>query len=318
MYYLGIDTSCYTTSIGIVDDKENIIEDKRIMLKVKPGNRGIRQSEAFFQHIKNLDELIKELFSYIKPSEIKAIGISSKPRNNECSYMPVFNSGLHVGNILMYTLNIPAYVLSHQENHIYAGLWSSKFYPNKPIAVYHISGGTTELLYVTMENERLSIKIIGGSSDLNAGQFIDRVGVSMGLNFPCGAEMDMLSRNAKNVDIVIPVSVKGEYMSFSGPETYAQKLVEKGCLDKASLSKAIFISIAKSIEETLINSKRNFYWNQVLLIGGVSSNTIIKEYLENSHKLKAYNINTIFTNREYATDNAIGGAIYARKSYRGC
>jgi len=316
MYFLGIDTSCYTTSIGIVDEQENLIADERKILKVNPGNRGIRQSEAFFQHITNLDELIKEVFNVIKPHEIKAIGISSKPRNIDCSYMPVFNSGLHIGNILKYTLDIPAYLLSHQENHIYAGLWSSKFYPKKPIAVYHISGGTTELLYVMMDNNKLNIKIIGGSSDLNAGQFIDRVGVSMGLNFPCGMEMDMLSNEAKNDDIVIPVSVKGEYMSFSGPETFAQRLIEEGNYDKASLSKAVFISIAKSIEETLINSKKNFNWNEVLLIGGVSSNSVIKEYLNNSKKLKTFNINPIFAYKDYATDNAIGGAVYARKCYR--
>lgn len=316
MYFLGIDTSCYTTSIGVVDEMENLILDKRIILKVKPGNRGIRQSEAFFQHIKNLDDLIKEIFNDIKPHEIKAIGISFKPRNVDSSYMPVFYSGLHIGNILKYTLNVPAYLLSHQENHIYAGLWSSKIDIKNPIAVYHVSGGTTELLYVTMDNNKLDIKIIGGSSDLYAGQFIDRVGVSMGLNFPCGAEMDMLSRNAMTDEIVIPVSIRGEYMSFSGPETFVQRLIEKGNYDKASLSKAIFISIAKSIEETLIYSKKNYDWSEVLLIGGVTSNSVIKEYLKSSKRLKTFNINVIFAQKEYATDNAIGGAVYARKCYR--
>lgn len=317
MYYLGIDTSCYTTSIALIDEEENLIADKRIMLSVKPGNRGIRQSEAFYQHIQNLDTLLEELFDIADPKKIKAIGVSSKPRNNPDSYMPVFNSGLHIGNILRLSLGIPFFLVSHQENHILAGLWSKKYKQSSPIAAYHISGGTTELLLVN-GNINVEIEVIGGSSDLKAGQFIDRVGVAMGLNFPCGKEMDRLSQSVNDVDIVIPSSIKESYTSFSGPETFVQRIIETGQYDKAKLSKAVFICVAKSIEETLINSRKKFQWTNVLFIGGVSSNTIIRKYLSSSNRLFNDSISPIFSEPQYAVDNAVGGAIYAKKSFRGC
>lgn len=317
MYFLGIDTSCYTTSIALVDEDDNLIADERIMLKVKKGERGIRQSEAFYQHIENMPVLLEKLYDTIPPDKIKAIGVSSKPRNNPDSYMPVFNSGLHIGNIVRTSLRIPMFLLSHQENHILAGLWSVKHTLTKPIAAYHISGGTTELLYIT-ENDDLNIEIIGGSSDLKAGQFIDRVGVSLGLSFPCGREMDRLSQSVSDIDINIPSSVRGSYASFSGPETFAQKVIKTGEYDKAQLSKAVFLCIARSIEETLINSKYKYEWEEVLFIGGVSSNSIIKDYLSNSEKIKKNHIKPVFSEARFAADNALGGAIYAKKRYGRC
>lgn len=317
MYYLGIDTSCYTTSIALIDEDDNLIADERIMLKVKKDERGIRQSEAFYQHIENMPVLLEKLYDTIPPDKIKAIGVSSKPRNNPDSYMPVFNSGLHIGNVVRMSLRIPMFLLSHQENHIMAGLWSTKHTLSKPIAAYHISGGTTELLYIT-ENDDLNIEVIGGSSDLKAGQFIDRVGVSMGLNFPCGREMDRLSQSVRATDIDIPSSIRESYTSFSGPETYAQKLIKTGKYDKAQLSKAVFLCIAKSIEETLINSKDKYRWEEVLFIGGVSSNSTINEYLSGSEKIKKNNIKLVFSDGRYAVDNALGGAIYAKKRCRRC
>jgi len=317
MYFLGIDTSCYTTSVALIDEDENLVADERIMLKVKTGERGIRQSEAFYQHIENLDALVEKLYEIIDPKKIKAVGVSSKPRNNPDSYMPVFNSGLHIGNIVRMSLGIPMFLLSHQENHILAGLWSIKFTPYRPIATYHISGGTTELLHIS-ENDNLNIEIIGGSSDLKAGQFIDRVGVSMGLSFPCGREMDRLSQSVGDIGIIIPTSVNESYASFSGPETFAQKVIKTGKYDKAQLSKAVFICIAKSIEETLINSKNKYEWEEVLFIGGVSSNSIINDYLSSSEKIKKNHIKPIFSEGRFAVDNALGGAIYAKKRYRRC
>lgn len=313
MYYLGIDTSCYTTSVAVIDEEEKLVLDKRIMLRVKSGDRGIRQSDAFYQHIENLDTEFKEVFKNIDAKKIKAIGVSSRPRNNPDSYMPVFNSGLHIANIMSLSMNIPLFVLSHQEDHILAGLWSQQFAPSKPFAAYHLSGGTTELLFVEGRKD-MKIEIIGGSSDLKAGQFIDRVGVSMGLNFPCGKEMDMLSKSAAEEGYAIPSAVKGSYASFSGPETHVQRIIKEGNYDRASLSKAVFMCIAESIEETLINSKDINKWEEVLLIGGVSSNSTVFEYLTNSSRLKRHNIGLIFSQSRYCGDNALGGAVYAKKS----
>ena len=78
---LGIDTSNYTTSVAIVDDNYNIIADERKKLTVKQGDRGLRQSNALFQHIENIPELIYDAFSKnIEGCELTLVSVSSKPR----------------------------------------------------------------------------------------------------------------------------------------------------------------------------------------------------------------------------------------------
>ena len=89
-YVLGLHTSNYTTSVAITDESHNIICDERKLLKVKQGERGLRQSDALFQHIKNLPDLIKSATKNIDSGSIAAVSCSVAPRPIEGSYMPVF------------------------------------------------------------------------------------------------------------------------------------------------------------------------------------------------------------------------------------
>lgn len=311
MYYLGIDTSCYTTSAALIDYEENLVFDCRSILKVEEGKRGIRQSNAFYQHIGNMKNIIEKIFSDVEPWKIKAIGVSSRPRNIEGSYMPVFNSGLNIGHIIGCSIGIPVFTLSHQEGHVLAGLWSCGKDIEDDLLVYHLSGGTTELIYVE-GRKHMSIEKIGGTNDLKTGQFIDRVGVSMGLKFPCGQEMDMLSKKANGLSLEIPIAVKDTYASFSGPETFVQRIIDSNLYGAEQISKSVFANIAKSIEETLLNVKLNKKCKYILFVGGVASNTIIREHLKNSEKLIQKGLITIFANKEFSTDNGIGPALYAK------
>jgi N6-L-threonylcarbamoyladenine synthase len=150
MLYMGIDTSCYTSSVAIVNSNEKVIFDKRIILKVDDGSRGLRQSEAVFQHSNNLSSLIQEAFDAIRELDdnIASISVSDKPRDIIGSYMPVFTAGLNAAKVIGACLNCPVITLSHQQNHIIAGSWSSGEIFAEDFLVYHISGGTTELLHV--------------------------------------------------------------------------------------------------------------------------------------------------------------------------
>lgn len=317
MYYLGIDTSCYTTSIALIDKEYNLIYDKRIVLNVKKGNRGLRQSEAVFQHQNNLNKLICELFDKINPQNISKIAVSSKPRDKEDSYMPVFTTGINIARIIASSLNIELAETSHQQGHIAAGLWSCKQDTEEKIMVYHVSGGTSELLKVDIQ-ENLKVTAIGGSSDLNAGQFVDRIGVSLGLNFPCGKEMDRLCSNYDTQPIEIPISANKHSISFSGPETFAQRIIAQqstvDCKFASALSKGVFLSIAKTLEKSIINAIQESNIKDVLMVGGVMSNTVIKYYLLNSKKLITNQIRIYFADTYYSTDNAVGTALIGLKN----
>ncbi len=310
MYYIGLDTSCYTTSIAVVDQNKKVVFDERIILKVSEGERGLRQSDAVFQHNSNIAELTEALFKTISLSQIKLISVSSRPRNDFGSYMPVFTVGLNTAKIMGRCLNIPIIETTHQQSHIAAGIWSSKAVLRGSFLVYHISGGTSELLLA--ENQMGKLTVIGGTNDLNAGQFIDRVGVSMGLKFPCGQQMDNLCDFYASDSLSIPVSISECYMSLSGPESHVQRYIKSRQIDealKASVSKGVFLCIAKSLEKTIINAVRKYETADVLIVGGVASNKLIKEYIYSSKAFKSNNIRLFFCEPRYSTDNALGTAL---------
>lgn len=301
--FLGIDTSAYTTSIALIRE-EKVILDKRILLDVPHGDRGLRQSEAVFQHVKNLILISDELNDY----QIDAIGVSSKPTPTKNSYMPVFKVGESVAKFCTKLNNIPIFNMSHQEGHIAAGLWSTETLKENILAI-HISGGTTEFLQVKNIDFKLEIKSIGNSTDLHAGQFIDRVGVSLGCNFPAGTKMDQWAQKNKCSDIRIPSSVKGNYISFSGPETFAQNLVNKN-YTKESIAYATFICIARSIEKVIRNIYEKNKYDIILLVGGVARNSIIKEELTERLPFQL-----AFCDEKYSSDNAVGVAILTEKYF---
>ena len=117
---LGIDTSNYKTSVAVIDAAGNIVCDHRQLLKVKQGERGLRQSDALSQHVMNLPELVRKCFTDIDPDRIRAVACSDKPRPVEGSYMPVFLAGESFARSLAAAMNIDCVPFSHQEGHIEA------------------------------------------------------------------------------------------------------------------------------------------------------------------------------------------------------
>ena len=107
MIYLGIDTSNYKTSIAAIDDDKRIVSNISEYLEVPLGNRGLRQSEAFFMHSNKLPNLYSELIKHINPADIGAVGVSDKPRRVEDSYMPCFLAGVNLAKIISDTLHVP-------------------------------------------------------------------------------------------------------------------------------------------------------------------------------------------------------------------
>ena len=310
-YYLGIDTSAYTSSIAVADSNFNIIEDKRIPLPVKKGNRGLRQSEALFLHIKNLPVLLEELaqtsdFSY------KAVAVSSAPRPLPNSYMPVFKAGESIGKAISSILKIPLYLVSHQEGHIMAGLVDNQeLLKEEKFLALHFSGGTSEFLQVKRgTNYFFDINVGMQGLDLHAGQLVDRVGVAMGLAFPAGQEMEALALKACNHEVTIPSAVKPEGFSFSGAETMAVNLINKG-VAPAEIAFAVLRNIANTIEKCMVKESESIQTDKVLLVGGVMANSIIRARLKERLEHPAVGLKLFFAQPGLSTDNAVGVALLA-------
>lgn len=299
MMFLGIDTSNYTTSVYSVTS-DNIIGRRKI-LEVKQGERGLRQSDGVFQHMKNFPVLFGELCAEINTSEICAVGVSTRPRSIEGSYMPVFLAGKGYAEAIACALRVPLYEYSHQEGHIMAGIRSCGDYSlleGEFISV-HISGGTTEILKTGYNGKGFDSVIIGGTKDISAGQFIDRVGVAMGLSFPAGVQLEKLALTADK-RTSLPVKTDGTWMNLSGVETKALRLLENTEIDRAELAMGVLYEIKRALTKTITAALKETGLNRVLIAGGVASNSIIREGLLGM----PYDVK--FASKEFSSDNAMG------------
>lgn len=307
---LGLDTSCYTTSMVLVELKTGeIYFEKNELLKVKEGSKGLRQSDGFYQHVHQLADSFEALTAIFDVQNLKAIAVSDAPRNIEGSYMPVFNAGVLFARNLANALKIPLFKFSHQEGHLMAALSTSDIdtIPNNFYGM-HLSGGTTEFLNVNYLNKNFEIDLIGETLDLNFGQLIDRIGVEMGLAFPCGKAMDEMAKHSQTTQYKkVPLKVETSeafYFGFniSGLENYFKSLI--GTMSNEEIAKMLFNTIAHILENCLKDFESN---RAVVISGGVASNHIIRDYLN-----QRYN-QLYFAKPEYSRDNAYGIALLGRQ-----
>lgn len=297
--YLGFDTSNYTTSVAVYDGVE--IKQAKKVLCVKSGEKGLRQSDAVFQHTVNMPSLLNSL----EINNIDAVGVSTRPRNIQGSYMPCFLVGVNTANAVSKAAGVPMYETSHQVGHILASLYcvNRLDLTNERFIAFHLSGGTTEALLVKPdESEIISAEIIAQSLDLKAGQAVDRTGVMLGLDFPCGKQLDLLSMECEQ-NFKIKPSMKGLDCSLSGVENKARTMLESGA-SKQETAKFTLTYISQTICEMLRRIKREYGELPVVFSGGVASNSLLRQYVNNE-------FNAYFAQSEFSLDNAAGCAVYA-------
>lgn len=299
--FLGIDTSNYTTSAAIYS--EGLVIQNKKLLPVKEGAAGLRQSDAVFHHTMQMPEIISKTLSDYGNNNFTAIGVSVKPRSVDGSYMPCFSVGNSTAKILSAVLKIPKYDFSHQQGHIAAALYSAKKLDllNEKFLAFHVSGGTTEALLVTADKENIiSAKKIGATLDLNAGQLVDRIGVMMGLKFPCGIELEKIALKY-NGKIKVKSTLKGNNCCLSGFENKCRDMYNAG-EDKEKVAAYTLAYIEKTLFDMANNILAEYGNMPILFTGGVMSNSIIRNNL--TDKLGAY-----FCDSAFSSDNAAGIAV---------
>ena len=308
--FIGIDTSNYTTSAAICTKDGEIVANLKIPLPVKAGECGLRQSDAVFAHVKNLPAIMQSLNKELSGMKPLAIGVSATPRPVEGSYMPCFLSGIAAAESFAAAADIPLLRFSHQEGHIMAATYSAgamHLLEREQFAAFHVSGGTTEVLLATPTARGFDIELFAATADINAGQAIDRIGVMLGLQFPCGKELEKL---AEKNDKKIPrsrISVKDGYCNLSGLENMATKLLQES--GDATLVAAF---TQQFIAETLIAMTNELDARIPLLpivyAGGVMSNRYLQSRLGKRE-------NTYFAEPQFSADNAAGIALLCQKQF---
>ncbi|MEG1525171.1 MAG: O-sialoglycoprotein endopeptidase [Clostridia bacterium] len=303
---IGIDTSCYTTSVACVSD-EGIVFEKRTMLSVPLGTRGLRQSEAMFQHVRNLPLLMQTLFLQIDRRSIESVAVSATPTAAPDSYMPVFLAGRMAAVSAAAALDRPLIETTHQAGHVRAALFGNEdLLDGDRILALHLSGGTTDVLLVSLKNRRLDvIEPIGGSEDLHAGQFVDRMGVRLGLPFPSGVLLEQLANTATKRDIRLPSTVRELRCSLSGQETQAQRYYEAG-IERAEIAYAVYDCLGRTVGKLIEASIKRYGSLPVLLSGGVSGSELLRVILKTRTEQ-----NLRFAHSGLSSDNAVGAAFLA-------
>lgn len=307
MAVLGLDTSNYTTSAAVFDGETGFSETR--LLDVRPGELGLRQSDALFQHVKHLPELFHRLAEQGALTALRAVGASTRPREVEGSYMPCFLAGMSQAQGLADTLGVPFFAHSHQQGHLAAAAWSAGRLDllDRPFLAWHLSGGTTELLRAEPMGCSVRAEIIGGTSDISAGQLIDRTGVLLGLQFPAGKALDALYGQGEK-SLHFRVKQNELTFSLSGMENKVKQLAQQG-ETPADIARFTLDTVTDIVCRTTEEAQRRWPGLPVLCSGGVASNRRLREVM--SQRCQA-----IFAQPKFSTDNAMGTAILTWRKWK--
>lgn len=302
---LAFDTSNYTTSAAFLDASTGRGANVSRLLPVEAGKLGLRQSDAVFAHVKALPEIVGELTGrpeYGKP-EVYAASVS--PRAAEGSYMPCFLVGEGSAREMASAHHAPFYAFSHQQGHIAAAVYSAgrPELLRAPFLAWHLSGGTTELLFVQPDHELIvREEIIGGTTDISAGQLIDRAGVLMGLGFPAGKALAAIAA-AEPGSNAYPVRCTDSRFSLSGMENRVRDMHTAGRPDH-EIANFVLNTILSAIERATKQALLRYPGVPVLCSGGVASNERIRRRMTER-------FDAAFARPELSTDNAMGIAVLA-------
>lgn len=312
---VGFDTSCYTTSAAAVNRQGEVVAFARKLLPVEAGQRGLRQSEAVFAHVKQMPLIMTELQQQLAGTEARIVAVcaSASPCDGEDSYMPVFTVGLGHARTAAALLDVPLYQTTHQRGHIAAGLIGNQPFPQEHIAL-HLSGGTTDLLHCSQEG----IRTLGSSLDLHAGQLVDRIGVKLGLCFPAGPALEKLALACMDAPrAAIPCSMEANDLCchLSGAETKVLQLLQLGKLNNEQAALEVFDLLSRTVARMLIAGCNATKMQHALVVGGVASSTLLRSMLRKRLQKVRNPIHVVFGDPRYSADNAAGVAAIGMQRY---
>lgn len=305
MLILGFDTSNYATSLAVFDTTAGeVVCDCKQFLPVRSGQLGLRQSDAVFHHTAALPQLMQTIAAQTDLTAIGAVGVSARPRNAEGSYMPCFLVGVNAATAFALGRGIPMVQTTHQQGHAAAAMFAAAGADlfGRELLVFHVSGGTTDLLHCDENGE---LTCLGTSGDLYAGQAVDRLGVRLGFGFPAGVQVSELA--AKREETPTPrASVKGMNCSLSGLQNQCERLLEEG-RSPEYVCKYCLLCVAETLRRMYKAAQPRYPGLPVVFAGGVMSSDLVRQYI--TRRIPG----AYFVPGKFASDNAIGVSILAAR-----
>lgn len=309
---LGLDTSNYRTSVALVSETGEILLNYRKLLPVPPGERGLRQNEAVFAHLRQLSAAEDQL-RRAAGGTVAAVAASTAPRDGTDSYMPVFMAGASFGRLTAAALGVPFVGTTHQRGHLSAAKAGTELENSEEYLALHLSGGTTDLLEVRGD----SVRQIGGSLDLHAGQLVDRAGVALGCNFPSGPELEKLAEKGQSKGLLGCSMSSGDlFCHFSGAESQIQRWIRKESIPREQIAKEIYDMLARTTARLLCAGAGETGFRKALVTGGIASSELFRSMLQQRICGKRGAPQVIFGQPEMSGDNAVGVALIGLNAIR--
>ena len=314
MKVLGIETSCDETGIAVYDSDRGLLADclySQVGIHASYG--GVIPELASRDHIRKTLPLIKEAIkdASIKASELDGVAYTAGP-----GLVGALLVGAAIGRSLAMGWGVSAIGVHHMEGHLLAPMLEPNP-PAFPFVALLVSGGHTQLVRADGIGR---YELLGESLDDAAGEAFDKVGKMLGLPYPGGPHLEKLAKSGKTGRYEFPrpmTNRPGLDFSFSGLKTFVRNTIieqsKGGELDKqtrADIARAfqeavvatIVIKCRRALEQTGLRS--------LIIAGGVSANTFLREELETS--LEKITGQLFYAQLKFCTDN---GAMIA---YAGC
>ncbi|MFA5687368.1 MAG: tRNA (adenosine(37)-N6)-threonylcarbamoyltransferase complex transferase subunit TsaD [Bacilli bacterium] len=308
---LAIETSCDETAIAITKDgvlSSNIVSSQIAMHQTFGG---VMPEMAARLHNENILFVLKDALdkANIKLEEIDAFAFTRGP-----GLIGALHVGMQVAKTLALTYNKPLIPVHHLAAHIYANEFNEplKF----PLLCSVVSGGNTELVFM---DKHLSFKVIGETKDDAVGECFDKVARVLDLGYPGGPIIDKLAKKGQpTYKLPTPLKNSNYDFSYSGLKTAVVNLVHKL---RQTNEKINIPNLTKSFQDVAINmivsktiqAAEDFKVRQVVLAGGVSANSYLREQVSNH--FKDTNIEVIIPPLWATTDNAAMIAKLAERLY---
>ncbi|MEM4330912.1 MAG: KEOPS complex N(6)-L-threonylcarbamoyladenine synthase Kae1 [Candidatus Pacearchaeota archaeon] len=261
-YLLGIESTAHTFGISIIDENFKILCNLKDSFTTERG--GMIPTEVANHHQEVKERLYKEAveIANIDEKEIFAVAISDSP-----GLAPCLKVGLDFAKSLCHKLKIPLVGVNHCIAHLEIGEISGA---RDPVLLY-VSGANTQII----SYEGKKYRIFGETLDLGIGNFIDSFAREAGIGFPAGPKIEEIAKKGKKL-ILLPYSIKGMDVSFSGILTKLKNLLKEGekIEDLAySLQEISFAMIVEATERALAHLQKK----ELLLGGGVACNKRLQE-----------------------------------------
>ncbi len=310
---LAIESSCDETAVAITEDGKllcNVISSQ-VAVHAKYG--GVMPEIASRLHCENIDVCLKEALeqSGLKFEDMDAIAVTRGPGLIGCLHV-----GLQAAKTIAALYNKPLIPVHHLCGHIYANEYAGEF--KFPMLCVVVSGGNTELVLM---KDHLDFEIIGETKDDAVGECYDKVARVLGFPYPGGLPIDQHSKLGKHTyNLPKPLAHEGSYdFSYSGLKTSVINLVNqlkmKGEEIRVDDMAKSFQDVAIGmIVDKSINAAMEYNVKQVVLAGGVSANSYLREQM--ALRLKNTGIELIIPPLWCTTDNAAMIAKVAERLYR--